>query len=130
MPSGVSDDDANAAVDWMLGTHFPSTLYMDLLTTAPSDDNGTDAVSWDQGRVSVDMTSVWSTAADRQAESDAITSAANSSGDTITVVAVGFYDDPTAGSYRGGFPVDGGSEDIDDGETKNVVTTFASPSPS
>lgn len=137
MPSGLPDAVVDAVLDQLVGagqdsTLLPATLYLDLLTTAPTDDNGTGAVSWGQGRTAVDMTdaSIWAGAADRATVSTPILLPTNSSGDTITVVAFAWYTASSGGTYKGGGPVPGGTLDIDDSGAITLVVTLASPSPS
>lgn len=138
MPSGLSDTIVETILDLVVGSGANTailggaTRYLDLLTTAPSDDNGTGAVSWGQGRVAVSMTSsaVWPGAADRATVSAAILCASNASGDTITVEAFGWYSASTAGTYLGGGPLPDGTLDIDDGDAITLAVTLAAPSPS
>lgn len=138
MPSGLSDAVVDRVVDKIVGTGadtslLAATIYLDALTTAPSDDNGTGAVSWGQGRTAVTTTSgtVWpSAAADRQKASSQITLSTNSSGSTISIVALGWYTASSGGTYLGGGPVPDGSLDVPDGSAPVVTATLASPPPS
>lgn len=138
MPSGLADDVVNRVIDKIIGSGadtslMATTLYLDGLTEEAEDDNGTGAVSWGQGRTEVDPTdtAVWPDDADgRQKTSAQITMETNSSGSTITLVALAWYDDPTAGNYLGGGPVPDGSLDVPDGTAPVVTATLAGPPPS
>lgn len=137
MPSGVADDVADAILDATLGASadtgiFGATLYLDLLTTEATDDNGTDAVSWGQGRTAVTTTDAtsWPPAADRVKTSAVIPLPANASGDTLTVVAFAWYTAPTGGTYKGGGPIPDGSLDIPDGVAPQITVFLSSPPPS
>lgn len=132
MPSGIRDTDANTVVNNYFDTVLPNPVYLDFLTTAPTDDNGTGAVSWGQGRVSVNPTNaaIIPNASGRSTTSAVITGATNSSGDAITVVACAWYTAASSGTYLGGAPVSGGSVDVPDGTAPTVTATLSSPSPS
>lgn len=136
MPSGLNDAIADAVLDNLAGASAGSilgaTMYLDLLTTAPSDDNGTGAVSWGQGRVAVATVNGtnWPAASGRAKTGAAFTLPANTSGSTITVVSVAWYSASTGGTYKGGGPVPGGSLDIPDGSTPVITPTLSSPPPS
>jgi hypothetical protein len=137
LPSGLSDSVVDAILDKIAGatadnTILGATLWLDFLTTAPSDDNGTGAVSWGQGRTSVATVNGtnWPAAAGRAKPGAAVTMATNSSGSTITVVAFAWYSASTAGTYKGGGPVPGGSLSIPAGVTPVFTPTLSSPSPS
>lgn len=137
MPSGVNDTIAGAVVDVIIGSGadtslFGTNLYLDLLTTAPSDDNGTGAVSWGQGRTLVtnDGTNFPGSASGRAKTGSAVTMSTNTSGSTITAVAFAWYSASTGGTYKGGGPLPSGSLTIPDGTTPVLTPTLASPSPS
>ena len=136
MPSGLSDATVNAILDKIAGATadtslLGATLYLDLLTTAPTDDNGTGAVSWGQGRVSVAVANAtnWPAASGRQKVSATLTTPTNASGADITVVAIGWYTAATGGTYKGGGPVSGSSLTVPAGAAATVTATLASPSP-
>lgn len=136
MASGLPNSVIDAILDKLGGpgldtTLLPATLYFDLHVIDPDDDSGTGAVSWDQGRTAVDMTdpAVWADADGRAKLSAAITSATNTSGDTITVTSFGWYTAATAGTYKGGSPLAGDTVDIEDGGSYTAFVTLASPSP-
>lgn len=138
MPSGVSDDVAEAVLDAVLGVGADTgivgvaTLYLDLLTTAPSDDNGTGAVSWGEGRTAVPVVDAtqWPAAAARAKTGAAITMDPNASGTTIDAVAFGWYTAATGGTYKGGGPLPGDLLSIPDGDTPVITPTLSSPPPS
>ena len=137
MPSGLSDAVVNAVLDKIAGsgadtTLLGATLYLDFLTTAPSDDNGTGAVSWGQGRVSVATANAtnWPASSGRQKVSATFTTPTNASGSDINIVAVAFYTASSGGTYKGGGPVPGGTLTIPAGAAATVTATLSSPSPS
>jgi hypothetical protein len=137
LASGLSDNVVDAILDKVAGasadnTILGATLYLDLLTTAPSDDNGTGAVSWGQGRTAVATVNGtnWPAAAGRAKTGAAVTMATNSSGSTITAVAFAWYTASTSGTYVGGGPLPGGSLSIPTGVTPVLTPTLSSPSPS
>jgi hypothetical protein len=132
MSDVVVDDVLDSLAGASAGSILPDPMYLDLLTTAPSDDNGTGAVSWGQGRASVatvDATN-WPAAAGRAKAGAAFALPVNTSGALITVVAGAWYDAPTGGTYLGGGPVPGDSLDIPAGAAPVLTPTLASPSPS
>lgn len=137
MPSGLSDAVVDAVLDKVLGSGadtsiLGTTVYLDFLTTAPSDDNGTGAVSWGQGRVAVTVASGtnWPAASGRTKTSIAFLTPTNASGVDIDIVAVGFYTASSGGTYKGGGPVPGGVETIPAGASATVYATLSAPSPS
>lgn len=137
MTSGVNDTIADAVLDKVLGsgadnTIFGATAYLDLLTTAPSDDNGTGAVSWAQGRLSVATVNGtnWPASSGRAKVSPAFTLPANSSGSPIDVVAFAWYSASSGGTYKGGGPIPGGTVTVPDGTTPSITVTFSAPPPS
>lgn len=137
MPSGVSNDVADAVLDALLGVDadtsiLGATLYLDLLTTAPTDDEGTDAVSWGQGRLAVATADAdnWPVADGRAKVGAGFELPANASGDTITVVAFAWYTAAVGGTYKGGAPVPGDSLDVADGAAPVITPTLSSPTPS
>lgn len=136
MPSGLSDTVVDAVLDKIAGASadtviLGATVYLDFLTTAPSDDNGTGAVSWGQGRVSVAVADAtnWPAAAGRAKTSGTFTTPSNTSGADITVVALGWYTASTGGTYLGGGPIPAGTLTIPAGAAATVTATLASPSP-
>lgn len=137
MPSGLSDTVANAILNKVAGasadnTILGATAYLDLLTTAPSDDNGTGAVSWGLGRTGVATVNGtnWPAASGRAKAGATVTLPTNSSGSPITVVAFAWYTASSGGTYLGGGPVPGGAYPIPDGSTPQVTATLSAPSPS
>lgn len=136
MPSGLNDTIVNAVLDKMAGsgadnTLLGATMYLDILTTAPSDDNGTGAVSWGQGRTSVATVNGtnWPASSGRSKTGAAVTMATNTSGSTITGVAFAWYSASSGGTYKGGGPLPGSSLSIPNGTTPVITPTLASPSP-
>lgn len=137
MSSGVNDTIANAVLDKMAGasadnTLLGATMYLDLLTSAPSDDNGTGAVSWGQGRLSVATVNGtnWPASSGRAKTGAAFTLPANASGLPIDCVAFAWYSASTSGTYKGGGPLPGGTLTVPDGVSPVITPTLASPSPS
>lgn len=138
MPSGFNDDVVDRVLDKVVGATADSslvgvtTLYLDFLTTAPSDDNGTGAVSWAQGRASVPVVdgTQWPAASGRSKTGAVITMPANSSGAPIDVVALAWYTASTGGTYVGGGPVPGATVTIPAGDVPEVTATLSAPSPS
>ena len=137
MPSGLNDTIVDAILDKIAGpgadsTIFGATAYLDLLTTAPSDDNGTGAVSWGQGRLSVATVNGtnWPASSGRAKVSATFALPANTSGSPIDVVAFAWYSASTSGTYKGGGPMPGGVVTIPAGATPEVTVTLAAPSPS
>src|SRR4051812_19889576 len=99
MPSGLNDAVIDRVLDKMFGatadnTLVAATIYVDLLTTAPDDDNGTGAVSWGEGRTAIATVNGtnWPAASGRVKTAIPVALPPNGSGDTITVVAFGLYD--------------------------------------
>lgn len=137
MPSGLSDSVVDAVLDKIAGagadnTILGATMYLDLLTTEPSDDNGTGAVSWGQGRTAVATVNGtnWPASSARAKTGAAVTMAANASGSTVTAVAFAWYTAASGGTYLGGGPLPGGSLAIPNGTTPVLTPTLSSPSPS
>lgn len=137
MPSGLSDNVVAAILDKIAGASadtsiLGATAYLDFLTTAPTDDNGTGAVSWGQGRTSVATANAtnWPAASGRQKVSATFATPVNSSGSDITVVALAWYTAASGGTYKGGGPVPDGSLTIPAGASATVTATLSSPSPS
>lgn len=137
MPSGLNDTIVDAVLDEILGATadsaiFGATAYLTLLTTAPSDDNGTGAVDWGEGRLSVatvDGTN-WPAASGRAKTGAAFTLPTNSSGADIDAVAFAWYSASSGGTYLGGGPLPGGVVIIPDGDAPVITPTLSSPSPS
>lgn len=136
MPSGLSDSVVDGVLDKLLGSGadtslLGATIYLDFLTDAPSDDNGTGAVSWGQGRVAITVTNgtSWPAASGRSKTSVPFVTPTNSSGSDIDIVAVGFYTASSGGTYLGGGPVPGGLETIPAGASATVYVTLSAPSP-
>lgn len=136
MPSGLNDTIINAVLDKIAGagadtTIFGATDYLDLLTTAPSDDNGTGAVSWGQGRTAVTNNGTnWPAASGRAKTGIAVTMPTNASGSAIAVVAFAWYSASSGGTYKGGGPMPGGTLTVPAGDTPIITATLSSPSPS
>lgn len=83
----------------------PATLYIALFTAAPGDDGtgGTEVSGNNYSRVSVTNNATNFPAASAGAKSNGTEIAfPTASGSWGTVVAVGIYDDPSAGNYLGG----------------------------
>ena len=134
--SGLSDAIVDTILDLVVGSGADTSIfgtndYLDFLTTAPSDDNGTGAVSWGQGRTLVtnNGTSWPSSASGRAKTAGPVTMAKNTSGSPITVVAFAWYSASSGGTYKGGGPVAGGTLVIPDGTTPVFTPTLSSPSP-
>lgn len=138
MPSGLSDAVVDRALGAIVGAGADTsilgvaTVYLDFLTTAPNDDNGTGAVSWGQGRTAVTVASgtTWPAPAGRQVTSAVIATPTNSSAADISVVALGWYSTATGGTYLGGGPVPDGELTIPAGASATVTATLSSPTPS
>lgn len=137
MPSGLSDTVVDTILDKIAGSGadtsiLGATAYLDFLTTAPTDDNGTGAVSWGQGRVAVATANAanWPAASGRVKTSGTFTTPANSSGADIVVVALGWYTAASGGTYLGGGPVPDGSTTIPAGASATVTAALSSPPPS
>lgn len=138
MPSRFNDTIANAVLNLMLGSGantatLGATLYVDLLTTAPSDANGTSAVSWGQGRVAVTVAdgTMWPAASARTKQNGStITFATNASGSTINAVAFAFYTASSGGTYQGGGALSGSPVAVANGSTPSFAAgslTITSP---
>lgn len=136
MPSGLNDTIVDAVLDSLAGSGAGSilgaTMYLDLLTTAPSDDNGTGAVSWGQGRTSVATVNGtnWPAASGRAKTGAAFTLPTNSSGSPIDCVAFAWYSASSGGTYKGGGPLPGGTVTVPNGVAPTITPTLSSPSPS
>jgi hypothetical protein len=137
VPSGLNDTIVDAVLDKLAGAGadtslLGATMYLDALTTEPSDDNGTGAVSWGQGRLAVTVAdgTNWSAASGRAKTSGQFALPANTSGGPIDVVALAWYSAASGGTYKGGGPVPGGTLTIPAGVAPVVTATLASPSPS
>jgi hypothetical protein len=108
----LSDADANNVLDVILShsaSAFPTTWYFALLTTAPTDDTGVDAVEVagsGYARVSVTANSTQFPAATARAKANANviqwpTAGADWAAGATQVVGVALYDASTSGTYRG-----------------------------
>lgn len=136
MPQGLNDTVVDTILDKVAGasadnTILGATMYLTLLTTAPSNDNGTGAVEWSQGRTAVATVSGtnWPAASARSKTGAAVTMNTNASGATITAVAFAWYSASTAGTYLGGGPLPGSSLAVPNGSTPVITPTLSSPSP-
>lgn len=107
--AGKSQYLENAMLNWLKGTTFvaaPTTVYMALFTTAPSDDAGTSAVEVSGGsyaRASITTSTGWSSisgapAAAAQISNGSTITFATPTGSWGTVVAIGMYDALTVGN--------------------------------
>ena len=107
--AGKSQYLENAVLNWMKGTTFltaPTTVYVALFTTAPSDDAGTSAVEVSGGsyaRASITTSTGWSSisgapSAPAQISNGSTITFATPTGNWGTVVAIGIYDASSAGN--------------------------------
>jgi hypothetical protein len=107
--AGKSQYLEDALLNWMKGTTFPaapSTVYVALFTTAPSDDAGTSAVEVSGGsyaRASITTSSGWSSisgapSAAAQISNGGTITFATPTGNWGSVVAIGIYDASSAGN--------------------------------
>lgn len=137
MASGLSDAVVNRALNKILGatadnTILAATIYLDLDTTSASDDNGTDVVSWGQGRVAVAVVNGtnWPAAAGRAKIGATFVLPANASGLPIDVESFSWWTASSGGTYLGGAPLPGGTQTIEAGAVPNLTPTLSSPAPS
>lgn len=107
--AGKSQYLENALLNWMKGTTFltaPTTVYVALFTTAPTDDSGTGAVEVSGGsyaRASITTSTGWSTisgapSAPAQISNGSTVTFATPTANWGTVLAIGIYDASSAGN--------------------------------
>ena len=107
--AGKSQYLENAMLNWLKGTTFvaaPTTVYVALYTTAPTDDSGAGAVEVSGGsyaRASITTSSGWSTisgapSAPAQISNGSTITFATPTASWGTVVAIGIYDASSAGN--------------------------------
>lgn len=108
--SRFKDTIANRQLDLLLGsshdtTSMPATVYVALITTAPSDANGTGLVEVSGGsyaRVAVTNNDTnWPAAASRSKANGTAVTYPTSTASWGTVVGFAFYDAATAGNFLG-----------------------------
>lgn len=107
--AGASQVVETARLNWLKGTTYtaaPTTVYIALFTTAPTDDAGTSAVEVSGGsyaRASITTSTGWSTisgapSAPAQISNGSTITFATPSASWGTVLAIGIYDALTAGN--------------------------------
>lgn len=107
--AGKSQYLENAVLNWMKGSTFaaaPTTVYVALFTTAPTDDSGAGAVEVSGGsyaRASITTSTGWSSisgapSAPAQISNGSTITFATPTGSWGTVVAIGIYDALTTGN--------------------------------
>lgn len=108
--SRFKDTVANRVLDLLLGsshdtTAMPATVYVALVTTAPSDANGTGLVEVSGGsyaRVAVTNNDTnWPAASSRQKSNGSTVTFPTSTASWGTVAGFAFYDAATAGNFLG-----------------------------
>ena len=107
--AGISQYLENSRMNWFKGTTYvaaPTTVYVALFTTAPTDDSGAGAVEVSGGsyaRASITTSTGWSSisgapSAPAQISNAGVITFATPSASWGTVLAIGIYDASTAGN--------------------------------